>query len=199
MRFDYPDWSTIHQPYWKGLMERIDFSDPIYMLEVGCFEGRTTVWLADYLKHHPDSKLHCIDHWQGGEEVARKNLLFNMGRIRENFFYNISMLPMSNKVFIHDTDSRKGMSSLVSTMYGMFHYIYLDGSHTQQDTLFDLTLALCLIRQNGIIVVDDYKNNMATSDTRLRPVKAVDFIVNTMHHDVEFFVTKERQAVIIKR
>ena len=199
MKFDYPDWSTIHRPYWQEIFNTFDLSEPLMLLEVGSFEGRTTVWLADFLKHHPDSKLHCIDTWKGGEEIKRLNLGFDMLQIRNNFFNNISTLDTCSRIFVQETDSRRGLLSFGRSMFGMFDYIYLDGSHTQQDTLFDLTLALCLVRTGGVIVVDDYNNGMATNDTRLRPKKAVDFIVSTMNNDVKFYMTKEKQAVIVKR
>jgi predicted O-methyltransferase YrrM len=119
--------------------------------------------------------------------------------VRDNFFNNISLLDTKDKIFVHETDSRRGLLSLGRSMFGKFDYIYLDGSHTQQDTLFDLTLALCLIKTNGVVIVDDYNNTMATNNTLLRPKKAVDFVVETMNNDVQFYTTKERQAVIIKR
>lgn len=199
MLFDYPDWSTIHHPYWKEIFERFDLNERLMMIEVGCFEGRTTVWLSQHLKHHPDSKLFCIDNWLGGEEVVRMSLGFDMDRVRDNFYNNISTLETNKKIYVYPENSCEGLFSFGRSMLGMFDYIYLDGSHTQRDTMFDLTLALCLIKRGGVIVVDDYDNSMATSDMRLRPKKAVDFIVSTMNNDVQFYKTKERQAVIIKR
>ena len=199
MKFNYPDWSKVHHESWaKLLAQHMDLDNPLRMVEVGCFEGRSTVWFADYLAHHPNSVLHCIDTWMGGEEIERSNLGFDMSEVMRTFSSNVSQHPQCDKIRIHVESSERGLAGLMGYNAYM-DFIYLDGSHTKRDTLVDLVLALVLIRKGGVIVVDDYLNGMNTSDLKLRPKQAVDFVVETFDNQVEFFVTPDRQAVIIKR
>lgn len=200
MIFDYPNWSSIHHKYWKPLLDKhLDLDIPVTMIEVGCFEGRSTVWFADYLSHHPDSRMFCIDTWLGGEEIERTGLQFDMDRVRSNFFHNVGLLKDKDKVIKYVMQSERALSSLFSKYYRGIDFIYLDGSHTQRDTLVDLTLCLSLLKQGGVVIVDDYTNNMATNNPLLRPKDAVDFIVKSFDNEVEFSLTPEQQAVIIRK
>ena len=200
MIFNYSDWSSIHHKYWKSLLDtHLDLDLPITMIEVGCFEGRSTIWFASYLNHHPDSRMFCVDTWLGGEEVLRANLDFDMNRVRNNFFYNIGLLKEKEKIIKYIMQSERGLSSFFSRYYRRVDFIYLDGSHTQRDTLVDLTLSLSLLKKGGIIIVDDYNNNMSTNNPLLRPKDAVDFVVKSFDNEIEFSLTPEQQAVIIRK
>jgi hypothetical protein len=50
----------------------------------------------------------------------------------------------------------------------------------------------------GLILIDDYSNNMATNNLYLRPAKAVDFIIDTFKNEITSFETSEGQMVIKK-
>jgi predicted O-methyltransferase YrrM len=63
----------------------------------------------------------------------------------------------------------------------------------------DLVHALTLLKPGGVIIVDDYLNNMATNNPLLRPRDAVDFVVRSFDNEIEFSLTAERQAVIIRK
>ena len=141
----------------------------------------------------------CIDTWKGGEEIERVNLPFDMMEVLKNFVKNVNEHPQRSKIQYHVTTSQRGLIDLLRRKESVVNFIYLDGPHTQRDTLVDLTLSLCLLKPGGMIIVDDYKNQMATKNTLLQPRKAVDFVVETFDNEVESFVTPEHQAVIIKK
>jgi predicted O-methyltransferase YrrM len=199
-RFDYPDWSSVHHTHWKTILDKhLDLESPLRMIEVGCFEGRSTMWFAGYLCHNPLSRLVCIDTWQGGEEIERLKLPFDMLKVFDNFCKNVINHDQSVKIFTHKGSSESHLSSLLYKGYQSYDFIYLDASHTRRDTLVDLTLSLLLVKKGGVIIIDDYNNNMATKDPALRPRTAVDFIVETFDSEVEFYKTPEQQAVIIRK
>jgi predicted O-methyltransferase YrrM len=199
MQFDYPNWSTIHHGYWKKLLDSRISTDPFTMIEVGCFEGRSTVWFADYLKNNPKSLLLCLDSWTGGEEIDRLKLNYDMDVVETNFRLNINQHPYRNQIVTYKNSSEVSLSTLLYKGYQTIDFIYLDGSHTQRDTLVDLTLSLLLIKKGGIIIVDDYQNAMMTNVQALRPKAAVDFIVDSFGKEVGFSTTPEKQAVIIRK
>lgn len=199
MKFDYPDWSTIHRKHWDMIIDsNIDITESLIVVEVGCFEGRSTVWFADKFLTNPHSRMYCIDTWKGGEEVERVKLNFDMDQVKSNFIRNISLHPRSNQILSKQLTSLQGLVDLSAAYMNKIDFIYLDGSHTQKDTLIDLVLALNLIKVGGMIVVDDYMNSMSTGDVLLRPKHAVDFVVRTFDDAVDFFTTPEKQAVIIR-
>ncbi len=199
MKFNYPDWSTIHHRHWDNIINsNIDITESLIVVEVGCFEGRSTVWFADKFLTNPRSRMYCIDTWEGGEEVERVKLNFDMDQVKSNFIQNISLHSRSNQISSKQLTSFQGLVDLSVVHKNKIDFIYLDGSHTQKDTLIDLVLALNLIKVGGMIVVDDYMNSMSTADVLLRPKHAVDFVVRTFNDEVKFFTTPEKQAVIIR-
>jgi predicted O-methyltransferase YrrM len=141
----------------------------------------------------------CVDTWLGGEEVERVKLSFDMNKVCRNFFHNVDLLEQKNKIFKYVMQSERALSDFFPKYYRGIDFFYLDGSHTQRDTLVDLTLSLSLLKRGGVIIVDDYNNNMATNNTMLRPKDAVDFVVKSFDNELEFFTTPEQQAVIIRK
>ena len=196
--FDYPNWSNVHHKHWTDIFDKhLDTTQPVQMVEVGCFEGRSTLWFANYLTNN-DSSLYCIDTWQGGEEIERVGLNFDMDKVWNNFKHNIAQHPFHEQIHVLPGRSQKMLIPLLTTLYSQIDFIYLDGSHTQRDTLVDLVFALSLVKVGGVIIVDDYLNNMSTNNKLLRPKGAVDFVVSSFGDSVSFSMTPETQAVIIR-
>lgn len=199
MNFDYPNWSNVHHQHWQAIFDKYLQQKPLRMLEVGCFEGRSTMWFADKLKSTRSSVLHCVDNWAGGEEVIRSNLNFDMDVVRENFHNNVGQHICCDQIFTHQMNSEVFLCTKAPHFFRFFNFIYLDGSHTQKDTLVDMVFCLSMLDHDGVLIVDDYMNNMATNNPLLRPKDAVDFIVKSFGDEIEFFTTPEKQAVIIRK
>lgn len=197
-KFSYKDWTAVHKKDWESLLVSsglLEEKDKV-IIEVGCFEGRSTVWFAERLLNTPASRYFCIDNWSGGEEIDRLNLGYNMQEVYQNFCYNISLLKNKHQLTYQISESEKALAQLCSIYYRQADFIYLDGSHTQRDTLVDLTLSLTMLKKGGILIVDDYTNKMHTNDMHLRPQKAVDFVVSSLKNEISMFQTAEFQAVI---
>src|SRR3954452_7004174 len=76
------DWFSGHVPHW----ERLFFGElgwdpdaPRRLVEIGSFEGRSTLWFLENLLRHPDSRIVCIDTFTGGAEhtLAQTDGLFD--------------------------------------------------------------------------------------------------------------------------
>ena len=170
----------------------------LHLIEIGSFEGRSSVWFADNYLHHPQSTITCIDTWQGGEEVKRLNLPFDFGEIENNFHRNVQQSKYPEKFIVHKEDSITRLSKMVAQQR-RYNFIYLDGSHVARDVFYDLTLSYLLLKPFGVILLDDYDNDMATNNPRLRVRPAVDAFMSVMDNEVKFVRTKTEQAYIVKR
>ena len=199
MQFNYPNWSNIHHNHWQAIFNKYLTQPTLQMLEIGCFEGRSTMWFADKMNESHKSTLHCVDNWKGGEEVIRVKLNFDMSVVRNNFYKNITTHQYATQIIAYEQDSEFFLCTQMPRFYRHFDFIYLDGSHTQKDTLIDMTLCLSMLNNKGVLIVDDYKNAMSTKNPLLRPKDAVDFIVKSFGNEIEFFTTPEKQAVIIRK
>lgn len=138
------DWFTDHSyRFAEQLAEHAGRPDLRYV-EIGCLEGRCTVWLLDNLLTHPSSRLHCIDPWayprQDFERRFDRNVALAQsrqpGRVVKHRGYSADVLPALEA--------------------GSMDVVYVDGSHTAWDTLTDLVLSWRLLRLGGVMICDDY-------------------------------------------
>lgn len=120
--------------------------DPRDILEIGSWEGRSACWFLD---RFPDARITCIDTFAGapGEYVG-----FDVDGILRRFLHNVA--EFGERVTLrHGPSSRE--------LYGLapesFDVIYVDGSHAEDDTLFDLVVSYGLLKPGGVMLVDDYR------------------------------------------
>ncbi|MCW5910443.1 MAG: class I SAM-dependent methyltransferase [Cyclobacteriaceae bacterium] len=159
------DWFTNQIPYWYEVFKRlnISFNDRLNILEIGSFEGVSSVFL---LHTFPNSKLTCVDTWQGADE--HQNL--NMNKIEENFDQNT--LPYGNRVTKYKGTSFNYFNDHDSSNTELFDIIYVDGSHFFDDVLIDALKSFHLLKVGRIIIFDDYLWS-AYKDFSLNPASAI--------------------------
>ena len=153
------DWFSTNIPRWTQLFSHLkDPSRTLMWLEIGCFQGRSTVWvLENILKHTaPGSKIYCVDTFQGSVEHTDAQVA-NM----EDLFRN-NVRKYQNQVVVH-----KGPSNVVlkqrDLMKCSFDVVYVDGDHRSKAVLEDAILAFPLLKHGGIMVFDDYMGGNVAS------------------------------------
>ena len=61
----------------KLVLTYLDTNKKNNILEIGCFEGLSSVFFADNLLNHAESTLTCVDPFLSFEKNDHKELLFN--------------------------------------------------------------------------------------------------------------------------
>jgi predicted O-methyltransferase YrrM len=114
-------------------------------LEVGTFEGKGAAWFLDTILTHPESRLTCIDTFEGSMEHSEqeKNALYNRCASNLSPYPNVTIVKGSS----HD---------VLRTMTDRFHFIYIDGDHRAKSVLEDAVLAFRLLHYGGLMMFDDY-------------------------------------------
>lgn len=162
-------------------------------LEIGSFEGRSAVWIAENMMHEHDY-LRCVDTWQGGEEHSQED----MGEVQQRFLRNMEKLenlkPL-NWCAIRETSVR-ALGEMLQESY-IFEFIYIDGSHQAKDVLTDACMAWQVLAPGGIMVFDDYVWG-DPRDVLHRPKIAIDAFVNIFAEDLTV-VHSGYQLVVKKR
>jgi predicted O-methyltransferase YrrM len=121
----------------KILHKHIDPNTPITIFELGTGIGSGTVWMSENLCSHADSIIHTagIDPKNGIDKFAQQRL--------EKY---------NNVVYYNEYGN-----SVIKRLKLMYDMIYIDGTHKYLSTLNDAKLSLKFLKENGIIVFDDYQ------------------------------------------
>ena len=171
------DWFSHVAPIWSNALPQL-LPGPAKILEVGSYEGRSTVWIMEHaFAANLAGNLYCVDTWEGGIEHDRAAMPQVEGRFERNIAKATSAFPW---VRVHKikSASRLALAKLIADGHrSTFDLAYIDGSHLAADVLGDLVLAFDLCRIGGIIVCDDYLWGLAGSPL-LAPKIGIDAFVN---------------------
>lgn len=136
---------------WKQYFELFKYNGdrPLNFLEIGAYEGRSTRWLLMNILTHKDSRITCIDTWNGSVEhtANQKDGLF------DRFVHNTS--PYKHKLKTIRMESGKALK-LPEVLSEVYDFIYIDASHLARNALEDSVLAWPLLRTYGFLIFDDY-------------------------------------------
>jgi hypothetical protein len=145
------DWFSGNIPIWKRHLRHLQGQPGVRMLEIGVFEGRSTVWLLQNLLTGPEARLDCIDTFAGGSEHHAQGI--DMGSVERRFDTNIRRAGGESRVMKLRGASRQVLRTLDLEAYDA---IYVDGSHQAPDVLEDAILAFHCLKHGGILIFDDY-------------------------------------------
>ncbi|MDP4198400.1 MAG: class I SAM-dependent methyltransferase [Bacteroidota bacterium] len=140
--------------YWSRELAPLKDRPSLRFLEIGCFEGRATHWMLENILTHPTSSIDVIDTFEGSPEHEGEQYQNIIRTLRGIFEHNIEQFR--SKVRIHQGYSQEVLPSF--QMLGpVFDFIYVDGSHHQDDVYRDAVLVWPLLKDGGILAFDDYR------------------------------------------
>jgi len=184
--------------------------DEIHILEIGSFEGKSTVWFIDNLLDNPKSSITCIDPW-----MSYNIKHDSMNSYSENLNNNVQFANVldgyiftdEHQTFLHNIEETtrfsqvniiKGFSNLelpkLITESKKYDIIFVDGNHTAPYVLLDAVMSWELLNVNGYMIFDDYLWHLELPET-LRPKMAVDDFVKNYSDYLEICFSGYRLAV----
>jgi len=128
-------------PIWEQCFARFSGKPSLNVLEIGSFEGRSTVWFLNELMTDADASIFCIDpFYADGTEAL--------------FDKNIAATGAAHKVtkLVCRSDEYLAMRLDVD-----FDLVYVDGGHDAVTVLFDSMLAWPTVKPGGMLMFDDYE------------------------------------------
>lgn len=147
------DWMTE-----KGVTTQWDkFLSPlkgkeITMLEIGCFEGRSTVWFLENILTNPNSMIDVVDTFEG--DTQNVEMVGDMSDTYHNFIENTR--NYKEKINIYANYSEGVLPDLTGWAGERYDIIYIDGSHKQETVMSDAFYSWKLLKKGGILIFDDY-------------------------------------------
>lgn len=197
-----PAWETILAP-WMG-------KPNVRALEVGCFEGRATLWLLEHVLTDLTSTITVIDTFQGSPEHDVMLPDYDWDGLQERFEANVA--PHWNRVDLFAGDAEDVLAAL-ATGSGFLSFermhcgqideydlIYLDGSHRAADVLTDAVLAWRLLKPGGLLIADDWDwvFTLPSGET-LRPRVGLQAFADVFGSQCESVRTNGAQLFMVKR
>jgi precorrin-6B methylase 2 len=143
------DWFSYNIPIWTHYLNELKDKPNLHFLEIGSYEGRSTVWLLENILTSNTSTITCIDTFEGSIEhiLHFQNDIKNLFDI---FSHNIS--KFKNKVNIIKDKSQDALKKINEK----YDFIYVDGDHKASSVIEDAILSFPLLKKGGIMIFDDY-------------------------------------------
>lgn len=184
------DWFSGNIPVWTEALAVFQGVDNVRALEIGSFQGRSSVWLLENILTGQGSKIDCVDTFEGSIEHTdgqKKNML-------DIFLNNISRFG-GDKVRVFRGQSQAVLRKLEREE--TYDIIYVDGDHHAAAVLEDAVLAFPLLNQGGVLIFDDYKWAMELPEL-MRPAKAIDVFMEVFADKVDLMYVGY-QVIVKKR
>jgi predicted O-methyltransferase YrrM len=134
----------------KNIFNFVDRSKEHKILEIGCYEGLSSVFFADNLLDNPNSTLTCVDPFLTITNNDHMQLLQN--NEEKNFDFNISICKNSDRIRVNKITSDK----FFETNNQIYTLIYIDGCHETDFIKRDMENSFKNLEKNGIMWMDDY-------------------------------------------
>jgi hypothetical protein len=148
-----------HPLIWEQALETYKGKPDIHYLEVGVFEGQSVLWMLENVLTHPTARLTGIDPFID-------DYVYSPQPYKEVFFSNLELSGSESKATIIEGFSQIELRRLPLES---FDIIYIDGSHDEPDVLEDAILSWRLLKEGGMLILDDY-----LMETHEKPQAAID-------------------------
>lgn len=159
----------------------------VRVLEIGSWAGASAITFGTVVRELqiPDGRITCIDQWKksfvdedSSLHYRSMNAATETGEIQKLFQHNVKVCGLEAMVQIKKASSREALPKLEDATYDL---VYIDGSHTKDDVLYDLQQAKRLVRNGGVICGDDLelmKGQIDQNAHNMALEKNTDFVVD---------------------
>jgi cephalosporin hydroxylase len=157
---------------------------PDTMIEVGCFEGVTTCWVADFcMLKNEKFKIYAIDP----HTTLNDNHAFDFTNVKTTFEYNIDK-SAGNIIYIN----KYSHEALVDLLHKKetAQLIFVDGDHTSAAVLEDMILSWRLLPVGGVMLCDDsigWKliDEQGNAPVQMSPRMGIEMFIQAYWHKIE--------------
>lgn len=159
--YDYEgEFSLERKKAWIPVLNKQLNSNSKY-LEIGVKDSKTASWIAKEFLSGEEAVIYGIDI----EE-----------RYRKKFYHNLKVSGFRGKSKYLLGSSRQSLKNIPDNFFDL---IYIDGSHTRMDVLYDSVVAWEKLKVGGIIIFDDYLFAGFHANMALKPTRAIDNFIDS--------------------
>lgn len=134
----------------------MDRSNDIHILEIGSYEGLSSVFFADNFLEREMSSLTCVDPFLRISNNDHADYLQN--NQEKNFDINITRCDNSEKIKVFKITS----DDFFENNRKKYNLIYIDGCHEPEFISRDIENGFKCLEENGIMWMNDYGKTIIT-------------------------------------
>ncbi|PKK63711.1 hypothetical protein RhiirC2_757859 [Rhizophagus irregularis] len=185
------NWFDKHIPDWEKTLGSLK-NKKINVLDIGVFEGKTTIWILEELLQNPASRVTAIDPFENTFEG-----IFSTKDNKETYYKNIKESAKENQIVtIGDISYFDALNKLNYENRDKFDFIHVDGSHSASYVLANAVLSWNLLKEGGIMILDDYEWDYFEEKYN-NPRVAIDSFLESYQSQIEI-IYKHYQVAIKK-
>lgn len=176
-------------------------------LEIGAFEGRSLAMysaLTSFKQFKEPAFITCIDNWTGGDEhkVAKTEFMEVEKVFDQVSQICLDFLPKGSEIEKLKGLSKHSLSSIISRSK-FYDLILVDGGHKSKEVILDLVLSWELLRDGGILIIDDYTwipKHLTNKDFLINsPKLGVDSFINCFSDELVLISNQPLLQLYIKK
>ncbi len=187
------DWFTQGIPAIEEALSRFKGKDNLVMLEIGSYEGRSTLWFLDNILTGKNCGIFCVDSFVGSRMEQENN--YYTQDIKSRLEFNLA--PHRGKFTILAGDSQDIMYS--QNFKDEIDIAYVDGSHRADDTMYDMLSSFRALKSGGVMLIDDYLWNFNKYPATEVPKTAIDAFLNIFHDATEVIGVTNKIVALRKK
>lgn len=130
--------------------------DQRIIVEIGVYEGASTVWFSDNLLEHPYSRLISIDPFTGSQEQQDDPQQHpTLSRIEFIARSNVARSAWPGKTSIYKGFSQDVYPDVKAEFTDGIDILYIDGAHDSISVMRDIALYVPHVKPGGAVLFDD--------------------------------------------
>lgn len=142
------DWFSAKTDRLLKVMASFRNQEGVRGLEVGPFEGMSTIWFLENVLPGKNSQLVAIDSYDSDCRECRQAY--------PRFLKNLKLSGNEEKVRLIKNRSQEALKHLKPNS---FDWAFIDGDSTAKNRLLDAVLAWDLLKVGGMLIIDDYRRS----------------------------------------
>ena len=166
LKYDISNTWFLNSELKKYISKYLRKTDTLKILEIGSYEGASTVFFSDKYLNNIASRLVCVDpHYESSENI--KSFTEGEGSkyvkefTKDKFLRNIKKSKNYNKIEYLQIESNQFFEKNKEK----FNFIYIDGYHNNEQVKKDLINSMISLQTKGVIWMDDYLWSKETIDS----------------------------------
>lgn len=157
---DIQGWGSIH-PLFAEIISQLK---PQLILEIGSWKGASAIHIANLLQQSSlEGVIICIDTWLGGIDNISDDPISGINAFRKHGYPTLYYQFLANIVYAEKQDyiipfpnTSITVARYLQRLHLQADFIYVDGSHEEDDVYADITHYWSLLRKGGVMMGDDW-------------------------------------------